>query len=102
MILCLGQYDTCSVIRETIIIGMDWNRAMIFKYVSGYRLLISGTRCKTLGNDGKTLSVRASIFYTKQLRCIPKIVSVFAVPSCTTVNLFFWRTGLVRSMSEVY
>jgi len=76
MILCLGQHDTCSVIRETVIIGMDWNHAMIFKYVSGYKLLISGEGCKTLGNGGKSLSLRASMFYTKQLRCIQKIVSV--------------------------
>ena len=69
--------------------------------MSGYRLLISGQGCKTLSNDSKNLSVRASMFYTKQLRCIPKIVSVFDVPSCITVKLFFWRTDLVSSVSEV-
>ena len=75
---------------------------MTFMYVSGYRLLIDGQECKTLGNDSKNLSVRASMFYTKRSRCIPKIVSVFDVSSCTTVKLSFWRTGLVRSVSEVY
>ena len=57
--------------------------------MSRYRLLISGQGCKTLGNDSKNLSVGASMFYTKQLRCIPKIVSVFDVPFCITVKLFF-------------